>query len=221
MMWDNSNVHKMASLNHSLLSLVLVKIQWAKWQRNELLHWGSPLKTKFISVMDLTSKVKGELFQLKKLWLDVAEVSHLYIYFARRRVEGLCIGTCLEGKGLVLLEIKIFFFFFTQSHFRHNEVASIRSYCYPPTLSPSFPIYGLPICFDNHGKNPPCISRIQVNQSICFLSYFLTCMFPGQGKGIKIKCSHTCINQCILPAISRICQQIFKLLGDFNIHASI
>lgn len=61
--------------------------------------------------MDLTSKVKGELFQLKKLWLDVAEVSHLYIYFARSRVEGLCICTCLEGKGPVLLEIKIFFFF--------------------------------------------------------------------------------------------------------------
>lgn len=38
MMWDNSNVHKMASLNHGLLSLVLVKIQQAKLHGNELLY---------------------------------------------------------------------------------------------------------------------------------------------------------------------------------------
>lgn len=63
--------------------------------------------------MDLTSKVKGEeLFQLKKLWLDVAEVSHLYIYFARGRMAGLCICICLRAKGVVLLEMKIS----TQSH---------------------------------------------------------------------------------------------------------
>lgn len=44
-------------------------------QGDELLHWGGLLKTKLFSVMDLTSKVKEEqLFQLKKLWLDVAKI---------------------------------------------------------------------------------------------------------------------------------------------------
>lgn len=55
-------------------------------------------------MMDLTSKVKGEeLFQLKKLWLDVAKVSHLYIYFARSRMVGLCICICLQAKEVELL----------------------------------------------------------------------------------------------------------------------
>lgn len=61
--------------------------------------------------MDLTSKVKEEqLFQLKKLWLDVAKIE--YIYFARSRTAGLHICTCLQAKGVILLEIKIS----TQSH---------------------------------------------------------------------------------------------------------
>lgn len=60
--------------------------------------------------MDLTSKVKGEEpFQLKKLWLDVAKVSHLYIYFARSRMVGLCIRACLQVKGAVLLEMEDFY----------------------------------------------------------------------------------------------------------------
>lgn len=55
-------------------------------------------------MMDLTSKVKGEeLFQLKKLWLDVAKVSHLYIYFSRSRMVGLCICICLQAKEVELL----------------------------------------------------------------------------------------------------------------------
>lgn len=63
--------------------------------------------------MDLTSKVKEEqLFQLKKLWLDVAKVSYLYIYFARNRAAGLHICICLQAKGVIPLEIKIS----TQSH---------------------------------------------------------------------------------------------------------
>jgi len=57
--------------------------------------------------MDLTSKVKEELFQLKKLWLDVAKVSHLYIYFARSRMLGLCVCVCSQAKGVELLEMKI------------------------------------------------------------------------------------------------------------------
>lgn len=66
--------------------------------------------------MDLTSKVKGEeLFQLKKLWLDVAKVLHLYIYFARSRTAGLCICVCSQAKGVELLEMKIF----TRSHLRN------------------------------------------------------------------------------------------------------
>lgn len=66
--------------------------------------------------MDLTSKVKEEqLFQLKKLWLDVAKVSYLYIYFPRRRTAGLHICICLQAKGVILLEIKIS----TQSQLRN------------------------------------------------------------------------------------------------------
>lgn len=64
--------------------------------------------------MDLTSKVKGEeLFQLKKLWLDVAKVSHLYIYFARTRMVGICV--CSQTEGVELLEKTIS----KQSHLRN------------------------------------------------------------------------------------------------------
>lgn len=63
--------------------------------------------------MDLTSKVKEEqLFQLKKLWLDVAKVSYLYIYFAWGTTAGLHISICSQAKGVIQLEIKIS----TQSH---------------------------------------------------------------------------------------------------------
>lgn len=63
--------------------------------------------------MDLTSKVKEEqLFQLKKLWLDVAKVSYLYIYFARSTTAGLHISICSQAKGVIQLEIKVS----TQSH---------------------------------------------------------------------------------------------------------
>lgn len=57
--------------------------------------------------MDLTFEVKGEEpFQLKKRWLAVAEVSHLYIYFAGSRMVGLCTCACLQIKGAVLLETR-------------------------------------------------------------------------------------------------------------------
>lgn len=45
--------------------------------------------------MGLTFEVKGEeAFQLKKRWLDVAEVPRLYIYFAGSRMVGLCTCVC-------------------------------------------------------------------------------------------------------------------------------
>lgn len=54
--------------------------------------------------MGLTFEANGEeLFQLKKWCLGVAEVSHLYIYFAGSRMVGLCICDCLQIKGAGLL----------------------------------------------------------------------------------------------------------------------
>lgn len=74
-------------------------------------------------MMGLTFEANGEeLFQLKKRCLDVAEVSHLYIYFAGSRMVGLCICDCLQIKGAGLLEMADFYQF---TPWEHNEVASI------------------------------------------------------------------------------------------------
>lgn len=62
----------------------------------------------------------------------------------------------------------------------------------------------------------PCMSRIKVNQSICCLSLFLSCIFSVQQKGINRNYLHMCIERCVLPTIAKICQQILKLLGNLK-----